>query len=151
SRDDGAIYHVRGASNEDLALLIAHELGHFHAHAAETTSRCSNDDVDVSAPSEASPVGADRVAGYGAKERRELQANVFARELLLPQPQGRALYLDQDRMPEDIATDLGVPLAVVRQQLIDALLIPVYETAEPEESQVDPPLDPTQKNAAEFA
>jgi superfamily I DNA/RNA helicase/Zn-dependent peptidase ImmA (M78 family) len=151
ARDDGAIYHVKNASNEDLALLIAHELGHFHSHTAESTSRCSNDDVDVSAPSEASPVGADRVAGYGARERRELQANVFARELLLPQPQARALYLDQGKLPESIAADLGVPLAIVRQQLIDALLIPVHEVPEAEGSREDPPLDPTQQKAAEFS
>lgn len=151
SRDDGAIYHVKGVSDEDLALLIAHELGHFHAHTTESTSSCSHDDVDVSAPSEASPIGADRVAGYGAKERRELQANVFARELMLPHPQARALYLDQGKMPESIATEFGVPIAVVRQQLIDALLIPVYEAPEAGESQEDPPLDSTQKKAAEFS
>ena len=34
----------------------------------------------------AAPVGLQRVEDYGAHERRELQANVFARELLLPRP-----------------------------------------------------------------
>ena len=151
ARGDGAIYHVNNVSEEDLAILIAHELGHFHVHVAESATNCSNDDVDVSAPSEASPVGADRVAGYGAKERRELQANVFARELLLPHPQARALYLDSAKMPEGIANDLGIPLTVVRQQLIDALLIPVYVTPVPEKAAEDPPLDSFQAKAAEFS
>lgn len=150
ARLDGAIYHINNLSEEDLAVLIAHELAHFHVHVTENANRCSRDDVDVSAPSEASPVGADRVAGYGAKERRELQANVFARELLLPQPRARALYLDDSKMPESIASDLGLPLAVVRQQLIDALLIPNYTGAEAAGAEQDPPLDPFQAEAAEF-
>jgi len=151
ARGDGAIYHVNNVCEEDLAVLIAHELGHFHLHVAETAANCSSEDVDVSAPSEASPIGADRVAGYGAKERRELQANVFARELLLPQPEARALHLDSAKMPESIAKDIGVPLAVVRQQLIDALLIPTYAAPDPEKSVEDPPLDSFQAEAAEFS
>ena len=151
ARGDGAIYHVNNVSEEDLAVLIGHELGHFYAHAAETETKCSSEDVDVSAPSEASPVGADRVAGYGAKERRELQANVFAREFLLPQPHVRSLYLDNGEFPGSIAKRLGLPLPVVRQQLIDALLIPVYAVPEAEKPKEDPPLDPFQKKAAEFS
>lgn len=151
AREDGAIYHVNNVSQQDLAVLVAHELGHFHVHVTEGGTHCSRDDVDVSAPSEASPVGADRVAGYGAKERRELQANVFARELLLPQPQARALYLDDVKTTDSIASDLGLPLAVVRQQLIDALLIPIYAGPEPEKREQDPPLDSFQAEAAEFS
>ena len=71
ARLDGAIYHVNNVSQEELAVLIAHELAHFHVHVTESATTCFRDDVDVSAPSEASPIGADRVAGYGAKERRE--------------------------------------------------------------------------------
>ena len=151
AREDGAIYHTNRAKGGDLALLLAHELGHFHVHVTERGIRCSHEDVDVSAPSEASPVSADRVAGYGAKERRELQANVFARELLLPQPQARRLYLEDGKTPDDIARELELPLPVVRQQLIDALLIPAYEVAEAEERRPDPPLDPSQRKAAEFS
>src|SRR3954466_16297518 len=39
-RGDGAIYHVDNASEEELAVLIGHELGHFHVHPAETASSC---------------------------------------------------------------------------------------------------------------
>ncbi|MHB8388660.1 MAG: UvrD-helicase domain-containing protein [Acidobacteriaceae bacterium] len=151
ARQDGAIYHVNNLPEEDVAVLVGHELAHFYVHARESGISCSRDDVDVSVPIEASPVGADRVAGYGAKERRELQANVFARELLLPQPQARALYLDDAKLPERIGNDLGLPLAVVRQQLIDALLIPSYADPEPEKRQQDPPLDPFQGEAAGFS
>lgn len=150
AREDGTIYHTNHVKGGDLALLLAHELGHFHVHVTEQRVRCSNDDVDVSAPSEVSPVGADRVAGYSAKERRELLANVFGRELLLPQPQARALYLG-GKTPDDIARDLELPLPDVLQQLIDALFIPTYEVAEAEERRPDPALDPSQRNAAEFS
>src|SRR6266568_6190699 len=51
ARGDGAIYHVNNVSEEDLAVLIAHELGHFHVHVAESGTNCSSGDVDVSAPS----------------------------------------------------------------------------------------------------
>jgi DNA helicase-2/ATP-dependent DNA helicase PcrA len=151
-RGDGAIYHVDNVSREDLAVLIAHELGHFNVHLTEFASSCSSDDVDVSAPTEASPVGADRVAGYGARERRELQANVFARELLLPRPQARAMYLDGGKTPKSIASELGLPIAVARQQLIDALLIP--EEAAPQADKperVTPGLDASQAEAAMFS
>jgi len=151
ARQDGAIYHVNNLSEEETAVLIGHELAHFYAHMMETGTSCSRDDVNVSASSEASPVGVDRVAGYGAKERRELQANVFARELLLPQPQARELYLDNAESPERIVSDLGLPLAVVRQQLIDALLIPGYVDPASEQQRQDPPLDPFQAEAAKFS
>lgn len=151
ARGDGAIYHVNDVPEEDLAALLAHELGHFHIHTAEGATNCSRDDVDVSVPSEASPVGADRVASYGPKERSELQANVFAREFLLPQPQARALYLDSANMPENIAKGFGLLFAIVRQQLIDALLIPVYAGSETEKAKEDPLLDTFQAEAATFS
>jgi len=150
ARGDDAIYHVNKANEEDLAVLIGHELGHFYVHPAESTSSCSVHDVDVSAPTEASPVGVDRVAAYGAKERRELQANVFARELLLPQPLARRLYLKEGKTPEAMAREFGLPLAVARQQLIDALLIPEETASAKRSPRADPPLDPYQAEAARF-
>ena len=45
---------------------------------------CTEDDIDLSRSTEAVPVGLQRVEDYGTRERRELQANVFAREFLLP-------------------------------------------------------------------
>ena len=47
-------------------------------------------DIDPSRPTEAAPVGMQRVEDYGARERRELQANVFAREFLFPRVAGEA-------------------------------------------------------------
>ena len=61
------------------------------------------------------------------------------------------LYLDGGKTPESIASDLGLPLAVARQQLIDGLLIPTYAGPEPEKRKQDPPLDSFQVEAAEFS
>src|SRR5712691_4777626 len=41
ARGDGAIYHVNNVSQEDLAVLLAHEFGHFHVHVTESGTNCS--------------------------------------------------------------------------------------------------------------
>jgi superfamily I DNA/RNA helicase len=69
-------------------------------------------------------VGLQRVEDYGARERRELQANVFARELLLPRDFARRLHIDEGLTSVAIAERTGLPKNLVRQQLFDALLLP---------------------------
>lgn len=105
----------------DRPMLLAHEIGHARLHV--DASGCSENEVDVSKSSEASPVGLKRVTDYGAKERRELQANVFARELLIPRYHVRSLYIDNKKSSADIAELLNLPLKLVKQQLLDALLV----------------------------
>jgi DNA helicase II / ATP-dependent DNA helicase PcrA len=77
----------------ERALLIAHEIGHADLHSG--SSSCSGSEIDLTQTSESSPTGIQRVEDYGAKERRELQANVFARELLLPRFLVSDLHLAQ--------------------------------------------------------
>ena len=95
---------------EIAAFLIAHELGHLrlHPHASGT--------LQVSV--------ADVIEAYGEFERRELQANVFAREFLLPREEARRRFLHQHESASTIARSLGIPLELVRLQLYDALLQP---------------------------
>ena len=104
------------------ALLVAHELGHSELHAGSAT--CAGSDINPSRSTEAAPVGLQRVEDYGARERRELQANVFARELLLPRAFVRELHLKQNLTATAIANRLNFPVALVRQQMFDALLLP---------------------------
>lgn len=104
------------------ALLVAHELGHSELHAGSVT--CAGSDIDPSRSTEAAPVGLQRVEDYGARERRELQANVYARELLLPRAFVRELHLEQNLTATAIAARLKFPVALVRQQIFDALLLP---------------------------
>ena len=87
-------------------------------------SLCGSNDIDPSRSTEAAPVGLERVEDYGARERRELQANVFGRELLLPRSFARKLHVDENLGAQAIAQDLVLPKDLVRQQLLDALLLP---------------------------
>ncbi len=133
-------------SSPEQAALIAHELG--HACLDTTRATCAEHDVDVSQPSELSPVGLQRVEDYGQRERRELRANVFAREFLLPHSVARRLYLDEALSTDAIAAHLELPSPLVRQQLLDALLLPPFEEQSPSEPRPRKP-DPSQVRASE--
>lgn len=109
----------------DVALevfLCAHELGHYFLH------RGGNPQFSVSKNSlepETDGTSAVRyVEAYGVRERQELQANVFARELLLPLPAAREHFLRDGHAASEIERALGIPTEVVRLQLYDALLLP---------------------------
>jgi len=117
----GVICCLDQGSPGERACLVAHELGHVCLHSG--SSECTNDDIDASRSMEAAPVGLQRVEDYGARERRELQANVFAREFLLPRPSARQMHL-AGQTASAIAGRLGLPKDLVRQQLLDALLLP---------------------------
>jgi len=106
---------------EERAYLLAHELGHWYLDSPKpppgiTSSSYISSDAGQSH-------GSAVVDGYGAWERQELQANVFARELLLPKSAARALWSNGWRSRQ-IATHFRLPLEVIRQQLADALLLP---------------------------
>jgi len=124
----GFICADKATDKHERPLLLAHEIGHARLHG--DISGCSEYEVDVSKSFEASPVGIKRVIDYGAKERRELQANVFARELLLPRYYARKLYLDSRKSSVEISELLNLPLDLVRQQLLDALLLPFDSTSD---------------------
>ena len=143
-----------GAVSEDLAAtLVAHELGHLDLHAG--TTLCGAAEVDASAPDEPASAGVRRVEGYGARERQELQANVYARELLLPREISRTLFLDRRFKARDIAATCQLPLELVRQQLCESLLTPEPpEPLVPAGDATPSPtlgghLDPSQRAAAE--
>jgi DNA helicase-2/ATP-dependent DNA helicase PcrA len=140
----GTICASNAGTSAERAQLIAHEIGHVAVHASSTS--CSEHDVDPSRSTEAAPVGLQRVEDYGVRERRELQANVFAREFLLPRSRARNLYLD-GTTAVTIAARLDLGIELVRQQLLDALLLPAAPAeAEPILGPIRP--DPSQDRAA---
>src|SRR5258705_1324141 len=106
------------------ALVVAHEIGHECIHAGSTA--CGAEDVDPSRSTEAAPVGLQRVEDYGAHERRELQANVFAREMMFPRPLARKRFVEDAANASDITSKSGLPLPLVRQQILDAVLLPTF-------------------------
>ena len=114
------IVHEKAGSEFDRAFLVAHEIGHMVLGDGPDTVK----QIDPSRPAEPSPVGFDRVVDYGRTQRREVQMDLFARELLLPRPVLRHLHLDKGLNATKIAKRFGAPFDVVAQQLFDAVLLP---------------------------
>jgi superfamily I DNA/RNA helicase len=141
----GVICALDEGDDSVRAPLIAHELGHVCIHAG--SAQCTHDDIDPSRSTEAAPVGLQRVEDYGARERRELQANVFAREFLLPRHAARTRFL-AGQYARTIAEKLQLPIDIVRQQLLDALLLPPVEAEELSPARPARP-DPSQDRAAQ--
>lgn len=114
--------YVREDFSDDMkAFLVAHELGHLRLHPSRSgTVEVTQDALNA----EANSTGAKEVEGYGARERQELQANVFARELLLPRSTARALFIEREKTASEIASDLQLPVELVRLQLYDGILLP---------------------------
>jgi DNA helicase II / ATP-dependent DNA helicase PcrA len=142
----GTICCAKGRDAASHVELIAHEIGHACLHA--TSSACTAQDIDASRSTEAAPVGLQRVEDYGTRERRELQANVFAREFLLPRAEARRVHLTERLSAAAMADGLQLPKDLVRQQLLDALLLPDAPPSAPEPSGGGVKPDPSQDAAA---
>lgn len=158
--DDPALKGARALHDEQLRLLccakepdpaervvmLGHEIGHVRLHG--TSSLCRPDDIDASRSTEAAPVGLERVEDYGARERRELQANVYGRELLLPRFLARRLHAEENLGASAIANKLQFPKDLVRQQILDALLLPQLPAPDVSASAGSATSDPSQDLAA---
>jgi DNA helicase-2/ATP-dependent DNA helicase PcrA len=144
----GAICCADDVDEAERAALVAHEIGHASVHAA--SSECSAEDIDTSRSTEMVPVGLQRIEDYSGHERRELQANVFGREFLLPREDARRLYLDERLSAALIAGSRHLPKDLVRQQLLDALLLPA-PLSEPEPAVQSARPDPSQDRAARYS
>jgi superfamily I DNA/RNA helicase len=113
---------VRNDVPDDLkAFLVAHELGHLLLH---PTTPGSIEVSQAALTGETESSGASAVEGYGARERQELQANVFAREFLLPRRQARDSFLKDGQSATCLAALRQLPLELVRLQLYDGILLP---------------------------
>ncbi|VVO01149.1 UvrD-helicase domain-containing protein [Pseudomonas fluorescens] len=122
-RDEQFIYVRNDVDAKEHAYLVAHELGHWFLDAEKpSTSITQLTSLTASQGTPASLV----VEAYGTRERQELQANVFAREFLLPRWLAKQLWIDGNTARQ-IAQQLVIPLELVRLQLADALFLP--ETA----------------------
>lgn len=128
SQAGSILYEDRGTDFE-RAFLVAHELGHVVLESGALDAVTV--DVEPDRSMEDAPVGVDRVLDYGARERREVKMDLFAREFLLPRPVLRELHINEGLTSEAIVMHFGAPLAVVQQQLLDALLLPLAEEPHP--------------------
>jgi len=148
SQAGSILYEDRG-SDFERAFLISHELGHVALEGG--TLDVVTVDVEPDRSMEDAPVGIDRVLDYGVRERREVKMDLFAREFLLPRPVLRELHVNEGLTSDAIAKRFGAPLAVVQQQLLDALLLPPADEPHPEGAGAAAAAftpDPTQAQAA---
>lgn len=127
----------------ERAFLVAHEFGHWKLH-HEGQEGCHKVVDSTLKPDEGDTFGSQKVEAYGARERAELQANIFARELLLPRTVARSLFLT-GKTASQLSAELDLPLELVRQQLLDGLLLPDPATPSNKQSQ---PITPTQEQLA---
>lgn len=117
---------VRNDVSDDFkAFLVAHELGHLRLHpltpgTVEVKQEALTGETETN--------GVKEVESYGARERQELQANVFAREFLLPRQIARGQFLGEGLAASRIADQRKLPEELVRLQMYDAVLLPLSES-----------------------
>lgn len=122
---DDLIIHENIGSLFEQAFLVAHEIGHYAL--GDATASATVLHADTARPCEPSPTGIDRVVDYGHRQRREVQMDLFARELLLPRELMRRLHLECGLSATQIASRMNAPFDSVAQQLIDALFLPIIQ------------------------
>ena len=120
-RHESFIYVRKEVSPEERAYLIAHELGHLQLDSIAVPKQVHVNSTGLPPSSHATAL----VEAYGARERAELQKNVFGREFLLPRAVARDMF-NSGMGPNAIAAQLGIPVEVARQQVLDAILLPAY-------------------------
>ena len=121
-------------------MLLAHELGHKILHRPQEVCELAQCEGGGSR-------ALSRVETYGPRERRELQANVFAREFVLPRESARRFFLTERLTASEIALRAGMPLRDVRRQLLDSLLRPDAPLPAPGTASRPVELDDSQRRA----
>ena len=104
-RDDFSVFTRR--------VLLAHELAHYYLHPDYILS----DEYDGCDEEETDSEGGNYLVGYGPRQRRETEANVFAREFLLPSHIAHRLFYEEGLYAAEIAALVGVPVFLVEGQL----------------------------------
>jgi DNA helicase-2/ATP-dependent DNA helicase PcrA len=145
-REFGVIWFNADIEPELARFYIAHEYAHYWLH--EISAICRQSDVDPLASEAPVPTGAQLVEGYSPEERREREANVYAREFLLPTDLLRQWYLSDGLRANEIATRAGVRETIVLHQLARLLLVPALSDEDQAESVEPLLLDSSQQEAA---
>src|SRR5947209_13298958 len=123
--DDGFIYYNAEIEPRQALYYQAHEFAHHWLH--NGGSLCSDEDVDYTESEDKSLYGEGRIEAYGPHQRREMEANVFAREFLLPSNELRRLYVEENLNAAQIASRFRLALDFVLHSLTYALLAPDIE------------------------
>ena len=133
------VYYSNATEPSLANFHIAHEYGHHWLDATGTA--CDRAELNVSTPAEPGMSSVGESDAYSPKERTEAQANLFAREFLLPREKLRRRCSGGDIDARALATELGMPVALVMQQMADALLLPDERDVEEERRPEKPPDD----------
>lgn len=123
--DDGFIYYNAEITPWLALYYQAHEFAHHWLH--NGGSLCSDEDVDYTESEDKSLYGEGRIEAYGPHQRREMEANVFAREFLLPGDELRRWYVEENLNAAQISERSGLGLDFVLHSLAYALLAPDIE------------------------
>lgn len=123
--DDGFIYYNAEAESWLVLFYQAHEFAHHWLHQGATV--CSGEAVDYTETEDKPLYGEARIEAYGPHQRREREANVFAREFLLPGDVLRRLFVGEQLNAARIAERIGVRLDFVMHALARCLLTPDIE------------------------
>lgn len=147
-REDGFVRVLEGVEPSREAIVIAHELGHFWLH-DETQFLIRSTEPSLGGhPFE---LGIERVVAYSPRERREVQADVFAQEFLIPADWLREQMVTARLRPSGIAEALGLSVELVMMQALRALLLPpLHPPVVTQTSGAAPPLDKEQDEAARW-
>ena len=92
---------------------------HFLKHGSAIL--CGKDGFDAEASEDAIALGEQRVEGYGPHERRELEANLFAREFFLPCDELQSGFL-AGKSAETLEAEFKMPAGIVVHQLMRGVL-----------------------------
>lgn len=144
--------HIRAIVCEDIgseadrALLAGHELGHAVLH--DPGEAIVDRHIDPSRSTEGAASGVEKVEDYGRRERREVQADLFARELALPRSLARQLFITDGLNARAISACTKLPYPLVAEQLFDALLLPAHVPHERAPERPAAELDASQDAAA---
>lgn len=144
-RSENYVYVRDDVSTAEKAYLVAHELGHYVLGEGQEETTIASLKSLVAGQG---PPAVITVEAYGARERQELRANVFARELQLPRAVASKLYV-AGVGPRKVAADYGIHLEVVRQQMLDAVMLP--SVVAPTDTKVPPTPSPDQIKAIKAA
>lgn len=145
---NGMIFFDHTLKDGYKQYCIAHELGHHILH--RNTDNCSDTDIQEYSPDDDSPSSIGQLEGYGARERREREANLFAIEFLLPCEVVRREFIGSEDSVARICETTKLSESMVYSQFATAVLTPTVSVAEPDEKKSRPEfeLDESQSAAA---
>lgn len=145
--EEDCIHFNNHLKNWYKSFCITHEIGHFRLH--HKSVHCTQAEIQDFAGDGEANSATEKIVGYGAGDRREREANIFALEFLLPCANLRRLYIEQKLNSQKLAKIVGMPPEVVAGQLARALLVPVAESEVIQTITEKTELNQSQKRAAE--